>query len=48
MSEKTFDCSACGRDFAHEMAVNECRRCHRSYCDECISEEGLCVPCEEK
>ncbi|MCK8602083.1 hypothetical protein [Desulfoferrobacter suflitae] len=48
MAEKKFECVACGQEFDREMAVKECRMCHRNYCDECISAEGICVPCDEK
>jgi hypothetical protein len=46
-AEDKFACSACGLEFGHETSVNECRRCHRSYCEECIDTEGYCVPCED-
>jgi hypothetical protein len=48
MSEERFDCSSCGQDYDRESAVKECRICHRTYCDECISDEGICVPCREE
>ena len=48
MAKKKFECAACGEEFDREMAVGECRMCHRNYCAECISSEGICVPCEEK
>jgi hypothetical protein len=44
---ESFTCAACGEDYARETAVAECRVCHRSHCDECINEKGICVPCEE-
>jgi hypothetical protein len=43
-----FACAACGAEFAREVAVHECQVCHRSYCEECLDEQGLCVPCKEK
>ena len=43
-----FACAACGKEYARESAVPECRVCHRSYCEECLDEQGLCVPCKEK
>ncbi len=46
-SGEKFSCVACGADFDRESAVSECRVCHRSYCEECIDEQGLCVPCGE-
>lgn len=48
MAQEKFECVACGKEFDRETAVKECRTCHRTYCDECISSEGICVPCEEK
>jgi len=48
MVDAKFSCAACGDEYAREVAVNECRVCHRTFCDECISEEGFCIPCEEK
>lgn len=47
MKEELFECSACGPDYDRESAVKECRICHRAYCDQCLNEEGLCVPCRE-
>jgi len=48
MIESSFSCSACGLDYSRETAVKECRICHRAHCEECISEEGLCVPCKDE
>jgi hypothetical protein len=48
MEKEKFECAACGVAYDHEMSVHECRVCHRTYCDQCIDEEGLCVPCGEK
>lgn len=48
MAEEKFTCAACGKEYDREMAVPECKMCHRTHCSECISEEGICVPCEEK
>jgi hypothetical protein len=48
MATEKFVCSGCGKEYDRETAVGECRMCHRTVCDECISEEGICVPCEEK
>ena len=48
MKKEKFECAACGAQYDHEMSVNECRFCHRTYCDECIDEEGLCIPCGEQ
>ena len=45
-SEEDFACAACGEEFGRETVVAECRMCHRSYCEECIDERGLCVPCK--
>jgi uncharacterized protein YbcC (UPF0753/DUF2309 family) len=47
-SKEEFTCAACGADYARETAVHECRICHRTYCEECIDERGICVPCKEK
>lgn len=47
MEKQKFECAACGEVYEHEMSAQECRVCHRTYCDECINEEGLCVPCQE-
>jgi hypothetical protein len=47
MEDEKFSCVACGLDFDRETAVKECRICHRTHCDECISDEGICVPCAE-
>jgi hypothetical protein len=47
-SKEQFSCAACGAEFARETAVPECRMCHRSYCEQCIDNEGICVPCKEK
>lgn len=41
-----FTCEACGTEYDREEAVSECRVCHRTFCDECINEENICVPCE--
>lgn len=46
MTEDRFDCSACGREYEHESSVKECRICHRTFCDECVSDEGICIPCD--
>ncbi len=46
-SKEQFACAACGEDFRHEATVTECRMCHRTFCDECINAQGICVPCEE-
>ncbi len=46
--EEQFACAACGVDYARETAVQECRMCHRAYCEECIDKQGICVPCKEK
>ncbi len=35
-------------DYDRESAVKECRICHRTHCDQCLDEEGLCVPCREE
>jgi len=48
MAGKKFECVACGKDFDRETAVSECRVCHRTYCDQCLNEEGMCVPCDDK
>ena len=48
MEKQKFECVACGEVYDHEMSVHECRVCHRTYCEQCINEEGLCVPCGEK
>lgn len=45
-TEKTFSCAACGEDYRHASAVPECRICHRSFCEECINSEGICVSCD--
>ncbi|HYA43102.1 MAG TPA: hypothetical protein VEF34_17500 [Syntrophobacteraceae bacterium] len=47
-SKEQFVCAACGSDYDRETAVHECRVCHRSYCEECIDEQGICVPCREE
>ena len=46
-SKEKFSCASCGSDFDRETAVQECRMCHRSFCQECIDEQGTCVPCVE-
>ncbi len=46
--KEQFACAACGEDFARETVVQECRMCHRAYCEECIDDQGMCVPCKEK
>jgi len=48
MAEEKFTCAACGKEYDREMAVQECKICHRTHCSECISDEGICIPCEEK
>lgn len=48
MAEEKFSCVACGEDYEHETGVQECKMCHRLYCQECISDEGICVPCDEE
>ncbi len=45
-TEDVFSCAACGEDYSRATAVSECRICHRSFCEECINNEGVCVPCE--
>ncbi len=45
--KEQFACAACGEEFARETAVSECRVCHRSYCEECLDDQGLCVPCKK-
>lgn len=47
MAKEKFVCAGCGEEYERETAVSECRMCHRTFCDECISDEGVCVPCEE-
>lgn len=47
MEKEQFECAACGEVLEHAISVSECRICNRTYCKECINEEGLCVPCEE-
>jgi hypothetical protein len=46
--ETKFTCAACGSQYDREAAVAECRMCHRSYCDQCIDEQGVCTPCGVK
>jgi hypothetical protein len=46
-TEQSFECVACAEDYSRETAVKECRICHRTSCVECISEEGICVPCSK-
>lgn len=50
MAEKDekFVCASCGEEFDVRTAINECRQCQRMYCDECLNEEGICVPCDEE
>ena len=48
VTKDEFSCAACGGDYGRETAVAECRMCHRNFCDECIDDRGLCVPCKEK
>lgn len=48
MAEDKFVCAACGENFDRETSVMECAMCHRTFCDQCIGKEGICVPCEEK
>ena len=47
MKEEKFVCPACGneKEGDYRTTVNECRQCRRMHCDECIDENGLCVPC---
>lgn len=45
--EEKFDCMACGYDFERESNMQECRKCHDTYCDQCIDSKGACVPCWE-
>jgi hypothetical protein len=48
MAEEQFECAACGAEYDREMAVQECRMCHRRFCDQCLNSEGICVPCEDQ
>ena len=45
--ENIFDCQACGYDFDRESNVDDCRKCHESFCNECVDSEGKCVSCFE-
>jgi len=47
-SKEQFSCEACGLDYDREIAVPECRMCHRTHCKDCLDDQGLCVPCREK
>jgi len=42
-----FDCRSCGYDFERESEVSDCRKCHDSYCDRCVDNEGNCVSCSD-
>jgi len=49
MAEKeVFVCPSCGKEYDRETAVHECRVCHRAHCDQCVNEDNVCVPCDEK
>ena len=37
------ECSAC--DFEQEKTTSECRTCYVTYCLECLTDKGECVPC---
>ncbi len=44
---KCFKCSACGVEFDESPAVGVCRICEKVHCNECMTKEGVCVPCDE-
>lgn len=46
IKHQEFACAACGEEYDRESAVSECRICHRTFCDACVDEHNLCVPCE--
>ena len=46
--KEQFACAACGKEFAREVAVKECQMCHRAFCEQCIDDQGVCVPCKEE
>ncbi len=45
--ENKFDCSACGYDFEREDTLDDCKRCHESFCEECLDDGNNCSPCVE-
>ena len=45
MSERVFICANCKNLFELESAVSNCRVCNDAYCEDCMDEKGLCVPC---
>ena len=46
--DKTFMCEWCSREYDYELSIKECRLCHRARCNECIDEQGVCVPCKSR
>ncbi len=48
MAEKEFVCGWCGKMLDFEMNIKECKMCHRTQCNECLNDEGMCIPCHQK
>jgi Zn finger protein HypA/HybF involved in hydrogenase expression len=48
MSNRKFVCANCKALFEMEAAVTNCRLCNEIYCEECMDEKGVCVPCGQK
>ena len=50
MAEEKFFCASCGKEHEGDIVatgIQECRICFRTHCDECINEDGICVPCSD-
>lgn len=48
MSLAVFDCSLCGTLDVEDVdwASDECLTCDETICGSCITDEGVCVPCD--
>jgi hypothetical protein len=50
MAEERFYCTSCGQEYEGDVTTHPasaCRVCFRIHCDECLDEDGNCVPCVE-
>ncbi len=40
-----FNCSKCSEQDSESGMSRECPTCRQSECEECLDDEGICVPC---
>lgn len=44
---KCFRCANCGTEFDQSPALDACRICKQNNCRDCMSADGVCVPCSQ-